>query len=39
MVKMNGQEVLAEVYIAQADWIEEGLKPSAEYLAHCNCGL
>lgn len=39
MVKMNGQEVLAEVYIAQADWIEEGLKPSDEYLAHCNCGL
>jgi gamma-glutamylcyclotransferase (GGCT)/AIG2-like uncharacterized protein YtfP len=27
-------EELAEVYIANTDWVTEGLKPSKEYLAH-----
>lgn len=39
MVKMNEKKVLAEVYLAHPDWIEEGLEPSKEYLTHCNYGL
>lgn len=39
VVEMSGKKVLAEVYIAHPDWIQEDLKPSDEYRAHCNCGL
>lgn len=39
VVEMSGKKVLAEVYIAHPDWIQQDLKPSDEYLAHCNCGL
>jgi len=39
VVEMSGKKVLAEVYIAHPDWIQEGLEPSKEYLAHCNYGL
>ncbi|MDG1158137.1 MAG: gamma-glutamylcyclotransferase [Flavobacteriales bacterium] len=38
-VETEGHRVLAEVYLAHPDWIQEGLKPSKEYLAHCNYGL
>ena len=38
-VEVAGREVLAEVYLAHPDWIQEGLEPSKEYLAHCNHNL
>lgn len=38
-VEVDGREVLAEVYLAHPDWIQEGLEPSKEYLAHCNHNL
>lgn len=31
---VGGDEILAETYIAQPDWIEEGLPRSQDYLNH-----
>ena len=34
----DGAEVEAEVYIAQPEWVREGLKPDQEYLNHLLAG-
>ncbi len=34
----DGAEVEAEVYIAQPEWVREGLKPDKEYIGHLLAG-